>query len=126
MKPDFSDLAVDTKADALLTLLRGGEIWIMAGVRPSSVAIPVDNQSKLAVVELAAPAFGPSRGGQALMNPVPSVPGLADGTATWCRFVTPLGQALFDGDCPEHLDVGEVKADGEVFVEEFVYVESKR
>lgn len=126
MKPAFSDLAVDTKADALLALLRGGSILIFAGTRPDSCDTPFLEQPLLARVELAAPAFGPSRGGQAEMLPVPSAPGLADGTPTWFRFVSPRGQAMFDGDCPEHLDVGPIQADGEVFVEAFFYVESKQ
>lgn len=126
MKPAFSDLAVDVKADALLSLLANGRILVCGGKRPASAEILITDQPILAEIRLSIPAFGPSRGGRALMNAVPSVPGLQDGTATWCRFVTARGEALFDGDCPEHLDVSLVQQDGEVFVEEFVYTEAKR
>lgn len=129
MKPEFSDLAIDTKADALLALLNDqGQILILSGERCLTAEEPYDPSTLLARVDLANPAFGPSVGGEATMEPVQPAPGLADGKPTWCRFVTRLGQALFDGDIPEHMDLGkeDVQQDGEVWVEAFTYVESKR
>jgi hypothetical protein len=137
VKPDFSDLAVDTKADAMLALLGGGHILIFSGSRPESADIPfiiTPTTVLLTRVPLADPAFGASRGGYAQMQPVASAPGLADGLPAWFRFVTRQGVALFDGDIPEHIDMrnpdtGElepIKQDGEVFIEGFEYVEAKR
>lgn len=126
MKPAFSDLAVDTKGDALLTLLNGGRLLVLSGKRPAGPDVPVSTQTLLVAIRLASPAFGPCQGGEARLNAVQPYPGLAEGRATWFRFETRQGQALFDGDCPEHLDVEQVQPDGEVFVEEFVYTEAKQ
>lgn len=127
-KPEFSDFAVDVKADALLARLAGGKLLIMGNDRPFTCDLPITDQIRLAEIALPSPAFGPSVGGQTTMETVQPAPGLADGTPTWFRFVTAQGIACFDGDIPEHMDLGEepVQQDGEVWVEAFVYQESKR
>jgi hypothetical protein len=129
MKPSFSSLAVDIKADALLARLAGGRLLILGGERPSSANVPRWGCPVLADVKLNDPAFGPARGGEASLIPPRPAPGLQDGSPTWFRFETALGQALFDGSCgagkKNDLIMNPVQQDGEVWVEEFTYAESR-
>lgn len=128
MKPSFSSLARDIKADSLLARLAGGRLLVMAGTRPESTDVPITDEPVLAEVRLNDRAFWQAEGGEARMCPVEAAPGLQDGTPTWCRFETALGQAIMDGDAgagkKNSLILNPVQQDGEVWVEEFVYEES--
>jgi len=129
MKRSFSSLAADIKADALLARLAGGRLLILGGDRPTSADIAIGGQPLLAAIRLNDPAFEPARGGESRLRPVEPVPGLQDGTPTWCRFETALGQAMFDGTAgsgsKNDLIVNPIQQDGEVWVEEFVFEESR-
>lgn len=138
MKPTFSAFCVDIKADAATARLAGGRLLILGGDRPASCEIAITDQPVLAAIRLADPAFGPSIDGQAPLRPVEAAPGLQDGRPTWCRFETAQGQAMMDGDAgpgklrgtkgpgkEQDIVLNPVQQDGEVWVEEFVYEESK-
>lgn len=128
MKPSFSSLCRDIKANATTAALSGGRLLVMGGARPESTDVPITDEPVLAEVRLNEPAFWQAEGGEARMCPVEAAPGLQDGIPTWCRFETALGQAMIDGDAgagkKNTLILNPVQQDGEVWVEEFVYEES--
>lgn len=79
-----------------------GLLRIYGGTRPTDADTAVTTQTLLAEVTLANPAFAPASAGSAALTDPGAVTGLADGTATWCRFV-PGGAAagaagVLDGD----------------------------
>jgi hypothetical protein len=121
-----SALAVDTAADAKLSLLNGGYLRIYSGPRPLSPDMPATG---LLLVELrwADPAFASSRDGQALASPVEASVAGATGEAAWFRALSAGQRAVFDGSAGSETDsdlalASALIAKGVVVkVEEFTY-----
>jgi len=137
--PRFSNLAVDTKADALTDLLNGGTLAIFAGPKPATADEPTSEEhTLLAVLGFAPCAFKSAINGRAeaeAITPCPSA--RAAGKPEWFRAYTPEMLGVFDGTVgPEgdgktydlYLDCkdGKIEFDSVVGVDSFYYVEAKR
>lgn len=73
-----------------------GTIQIRSGTRPAGPATAATG-TLLATVTLADPAFGSATNGVVNLTDPASVTAVADGTATWCRFLDSSGTAVMDG-----------------------------
>lgn len=82
-------------ADVLGTALDGGSIQIRSGTRPAGPGTTATG-TLLATVALENPAFSEASGVLTLADP-DAVTAVADGTATWCRFLNASAAAVLDG-----------------------------
>lgn len=81
----------------LAQLNGGGTVRIYGGTQPANADIAVGAQTLLSQHTLSATAFGNAAGGVANANAIADDTARATGTATWCRFFTSGGAAVFDG-----------------------------
>jgi hypothetical protein len=86
LNPKFTDLAVNTKVDALAAQLNGGFLDIYDGTQPTTADTAIGAQVKLAHIGFNATAFGAGSAGVATANAfTPDSSADATGTATWFR-----------------------------------------
>lgn len=100
LNPKYTNLAVNTKGDALAALLNSGflDIYDSTGTgQPATADTAVTTQVKLARLTFGNPAFGASVAGVATANAIAAGTALATGTATWCRLLKSDGTAVLDG-----------------------------
>ncbi len=98
LNPKYTNLAVNTKADAQAALLNSGFLDIYDGTQPATADTAISTQTKLARLTFNATAFGASVAGVATANAITSDSDAdATGTATWFRALKSDGTAVFDG-----------------------------
>lgn len=98
LNPKFTNLAVNTKVDALAALLNGGFLDIYDGTQPSTADTAIGAQVKLARLTFNATAFGAGSAGVAEANAITQDTAAdATGTATWFRALKSDGTPVFDG-----------------------------
>ena len=121
--------ALNTKADALASLLDGGFLDLYAGSRPTTpeAAAPA---TALARLHFADPAFAPADAGVSEAHPLRAEDAApAAGHATWFRCVTADGRAVVDGsvgtnDADLVLSTATILVGTRVTVDRFELVES--
>lgn len=107
MSLTLSNAARSAGVDAIVDLIDGGsgagKLQIFDGTRPAGPDTAVTTQTKLAEFTLNDPAFGdPSNGVKTLdVDPALTTTGLADGTATWARFVDSDDTGVVDCEVSE-------------------------
>lgn len=90
--------AASVAADALLALLTGGSLRIYGGIQPADPDVAIGSQVLLAELRFGTPAFLPAVDGYAIQASAVTGPGVANGTATWCRAFRADGTtAIWDG-----------------------------
>jgi hypothetical protein len=93
-------------------LLDSGFIDIYDGTMPATVATAVTTQVKLARLTLAADAFTDANAdGVAVAGTIGDGTGLANGTATWARWVTSASAGVYDTDVTLTAGNGYLKLD---------------
>jgi len=98
LNPKFTNLAVNTKVDALAALLNSGFLDIYDGTQPVTADTALGAQVKLARLTFNATAFGAGVAGVATANAIVSDSDAdATGTATWFRALKSDGTAVLDG-----------------------------
>jgi hypothetical protein len=101
LNPKYTNLAVNTKGDAVAALLNAGylDIYDSTGTgQPATADTAVTTQIKLARLTFGNPAFAASVAGVATANAITAGTGLAVGQATWCRMLKTDGTtAVQDG-----------------------------
>jgi hypothetical protein len=127
---NISNLAASTSCDAICGLLAGGKILIYDGAQPATCDTAITTQTKLAQVSFGSPAFTAASNGAALANAIAPGTGLANGDATWCRFVRSTGAVIADGsvgtsDCDLNVDTTTIQAGALVSVTSGTWVERK-
>src|SRR6267143_5297729 len=86
LNPKFTNLAVNTKADALAALLNSGFLEIYDGTQPTTADTAIGAQVNLATLTFGATAFGASVAGVATANAIgQDASANATGTASWFR-----------------------------------------
>jgi hypothetical protein len=97
--PKYTNLAVNTKADALAALLNGGKLRIYDGTQPATADTGITTQVLLAELTFGSPAFGAAVAGVAAANAITQdADADATGTATWFRALKSDGTtAVLDG-----------------------------
>ena len=82
------------------TLNNNGYISIFTAPRPSSPESPIGSATRLAIVPLAAPAFGTATDGQANANGLNTSGVVVDttGTPSWFRVYDKDNNSIWDGD----------------------------
>lgn len=97
--PKFSNLAVNTKADALGVLLNSGYLRIYDGTQPLTADTAVTTQVLLAELRFAATAFAAASGGIITAAAiVTDAAADATGTASWFRALKSDGTTVvYDG-----------------------------
>jgi hypothetical protein len=122
--PEFSDLARNTKADAICELLDGGRLRLYD-----------EGGLELASLRFHSPAFLLARSGEALAHPLdPEGGAAASGRPARFRAFAHNGEFVFGGtagppDTDEEYDLevdGDVQEGGEVMVERLMYEEPAR
>lgn len=95
----LTNLAANTKADALTALLDGGYLRIYDGTQPATGDTAIGAQVLLAELTFGTPAFGAAVAGVATANAITGdASANATGTATWFRlFKTDGTTAVLDG-----------------------------
>jgi hypothetical protein len=98
LNPKFTNLAVNTKADAQGVLLNSGFLDIYDGTQPVTGDTAIGAQVKLARLTFGATAFGAAVAGVATANAITQDPSAdASGTATWFRALKSDGTPVMDG-----------------------------
>jgi len=98
LNPKFTNLAVNTKVDALAALLNSGFLDIYDGTQPVTADTALGAQVKLARLTFNATAFGAGVAGVATANAIGSDASAdATGTATWFRALKSDGTPVLDG-----------------------------
>jgi len=107
LNPKFSNLAVNTEADALGVLLNTGYLRIYDGTQPATADTVITTQVLLAELRFNATAFAAAVAGVITANSITSDAAAdATGTASWFRALKSDGTSVvFDGS------VGEATAD---------------
>lgn len=81
-----TNLAVNSEADGICTLLNGGYLDIYNGTQPATADTAVTSQTRLARLTLSNPAFGAAVAGVATANAITDdESAAASGEATWFR-----------------------------------------
>jgi len=131
LNPKFTNLAVNTKADAQAALLNGGFLDIYDGAQPATADTAITTQVKLARLTFANPAFGAAVAGVATANAIGSDASAdATGTAAWFRALKSDGTAVLDGSvgtagCNLNLNSVAITAGAAVSCTAFTLTESK-
>lgn len=131
LNPKYTNLAVNTKADAQAALLNGGFIDIYDGTQPATADTAVSTQVKLARLGLGNPAFAAAVAGVAAANAItPDSAADATGTATWFRAVKSDGTAVYDGSVGVsgsnfNINSVAISAGAQVSATSFSHTESK-
>lgn len=95
--PKLTNLAVNTKADALAALLNSGFIDIYDGAQPATGDTAITSQVKLARLTFGNPAFSAAVAGVATANAITADSDAdATGTAAWARVLKSDGTPVFD------------------------------
>jgi len=129
----YSDLAVNTEAEALGALLNGGLLRIYDGTQPINADTAITNQTLLAELMFSSPAFKPAIAGVITANeimPDEDAKATTKTGASWYRASTKDGATIMDGS------VGTEKANciigstmiqihAKVSVESFVHTMAK-
>jgi hypothetical protein len=98
LNPKYTNLAVNTKADAQAALLNSGFLDIYDGTQPATADTAVSTQTKLARLTFGSTAFAAAVAGVATANAITSDSAAdATGTATWFRALKSDGTAVLDG-----------------------------
>lgn len=99
LNPKFTDLAVNTKADAQAALLNSGKLRIYDGTQPATADTAIGAQVLLAELTFNATAFSAAVAGVATANAITQDSSAdATGTATWFRALRSDGStAVMDG-----------------------------
>lgn len=98
LNPKYTNLAVNTKADALAALLNNGFIDIYDGTQPATADTAIGAQVKLARLTFGNPAFGAAVAGVATANAITTDSAAdATGVATWYRLRKSDDTAVCDG-----------------------------
>jgi hypothetical protein len=127
----LSNAAASLAADAVLATLDSGFCDIYDGTQPAGPDTAVTTQVKLARLALYTTAFAAAVNGVAAAHTIATdASANATGTATWCRFVTAAGVAVFDGSvgtsgCNLNLDNVAIVATGPVAVTACTYTQAK-
>jgi hypothetical protein len=88
----------DLALNAILSQLNGGYIEVFSGPQPATPDVPVDGQTLLVTLSLAADAFGDATEGTATANAITPGVAVAAGTAAWFRAYESDGAtAVIDG-----------------------------
>jgi hypothetical protein len=132
---NYSNRAVNAKADALLALAAGGKLRLYTSGTPGQPATAdtaLTDQVRLAELTLGTPAFGAAVAGVATAAPITADPSAAaTGVATWFRVVQSDGvTSLFDGTVGTAgtdlvLNSASIQVGAEVSVTSLVYTERK-
>lgn len=99
LNPKLTNLAVNTKVDALAALLNNGYLRIYDGTQPANADTAVSTQTLLAELRFNATAFGAGVAGVATANAFTQDASANNtGTATWFRALKSDGTTVvFDG-----------------------------
>jgi hypothetical protein len=99
LNPKYTNLAVNTKADALAALANSGFLDIYDGTQPATADTAITTQVKLASLGFGATAFGSAVAGVATANAITQDSSAdATGTATWFRaYKSDHTTVIFDG-----------------------------
>lgn len=98
LNPKLTNLAVNTKVDALAALLNSGFIDIYDGTQPVTADTAIGAQVKLARLTFGATAFAAGSAGVAAANAITQDSAAdATGTASWFRALKSDGTPVFDG-----------------------------
>src|SRR5687767_778206 len=119
----LTNLAANTKADALAALADGGVLRIYDGTQPADGDTAIGAQNLLAELTLDTPAFGAAVAGVATAEPITGDASAdATGTATWFRLFKADGTTkILDGSvgtsgCDLNLSSVSITAGGAVDV----------
>jgi hypothetical protein len=126
--PKLTNLAANTSANGVSTLLSGGWIRIYDGAQPATADTAITTQVLLASIRLATPAFGAAVAGVAPANAVtPDLDIDANGNATWFRAYKSDGTTpVYDGSvgllgCDLNLSSVTFLQHGSVTITQFSY-----
>lgn len=99
LNPKYSNLAVNTEADALSAQLNNGYLRIYDGAQPATADTAITSQVLLAELRFNATAFGASVAGVITANAITAdASANATGTATWFRALKSDGTSvIYDG-----------------------------
>jgi hypothetical protein len=131
LNPKFTNLAVNTKADAQAALLNGGFFDIYDGAQPTTADTALGAQVKLARLTFGNPAFAAAVAGVATANAITQDSSAdAAGTAAWCRVLKSDGTAVMDGSvgtsgCNLNINSVAISAGAAVSATSFTLTESK-
>lgn len=132
LNPKFTNLAVNTKADAEGVLLNGGFLDIYDGSQPATADTAIGAQVKLASLTFGSPAFASSVAGVATANAITQdTDADATGTAAWFRaFKSDHSTAVFDGSvgtsgCNLNLNTTAIQIHAAVQCTSFTITEQK-
>jgi len=134
LNPKYTNLAVNTKVDALAALLNSGfcDIYDSTGAgQPATADTAITTQIKLARLTFGNPAFAAGVAGVATANAITQDAAAdATGTATWCRMLKSDGTAVQDGSvgtsgCNLNLTTTSIVQNAAVSVSSLTLTESK-
>ena len=97
LNPKLSASGRNAALNAALDVLNGGSLRVYDGTQPADPDTAITSQVLLATLPLNATAFAAASAGSKTANSITSATAVATGTATWYRFVTSGGTAVFDG-----------------------------
>ena len=127
---NISNLAASISCNAVTNALSGGSLALYSGSQPATADTAITSQTKLVQVAFGSPAYGTASNGAALANAIAPSTGLANGTATWARYLTSAGLAIADGSvgtsgCDVNLDSTTIQAGALVTITGGTWVERK-
>lgn len=127
---NISNYAASLSCTAITQALSGGTIALYSGAQPATTDTAITSQTKLVQLTFGSPAYGTVSNGAALANPIAPATGLANGTATWARYLTSGGLAVADGSvgtsgCDVNLDSTTIQAGALVTITGGTWVERK-
>lgn len=94
-----SAAARNAMLDALTALLNAGgagTIEIYDGTKPAGPGTAITSQTKLVTLTLSSTSFAAASGGSAAANTIAAGTAVATGTASWARWKSGAGTAVFD------------------------------